>query len=90
MTGLVLSVTVAVMAATGGSGCSLVFSEGPPPQHERMPYFDCTSTYGLSVADGFIGAGSAIGAIATLAAALAASGLVADARPSGAAAAMSS
>src|SRR6185503_12441546 len=26
------------------SGCSFVFVSGPPEDHEKMTYFDCTST----------------------------------------------
>jgi hypothetical protein len=42
------------------SGCSFVFGGGPPSQHEQMPYFDCPSTYGLPVADAFIGASGVV------------------------------
>jgi hypothetical protein len=34
-------------------GCSFVFGGGPPAEHQQMPYFDCPSTFGLPVADGF-------------------------------------
>jgi hypothetical protein len=52
------------VAALGGinAGCSLIFVEGVPEEHAKLAYFDCTSTYGLSVADGLIGLSGAIGA----------------------------
>jgi hypothetical protein len=50
--------------ALGGAhaGCSFIFVDGVPPDHAKLEYFDCTSTYGLSVADGVIGLSGAIGA----------------------------
>ena len=43
-------------------GCSFLFADPPPTNHEKMVYFDCTSTPGLEVADGvmtlIIGAGA--------------------------------
>src|SRR5437773_8258805 len=48
------------------SGCSFTFSDGPPAEHARMPYFDCTSTYGLPVADGFFASGETLAAVAAL------------------------
>ncbi len=58
--------TIALMwvLALGGvtSGCSFIFVEGVPPDHAKLEYFDCTSTYGLSVADGVIALSGAIGA----------------------------
>jgi hypothetical protein len=36
-------------------GCSVLFADGPPGGHEKMIYFDCTSTAGLEVADGVLG-----------------------------------
>jgi hypothetical protein len=47
------------------SGCSFVFGGGPPAEHQQMPYFDCPSTFGLPVADGFFAASGIIGAVAT-------------------------
>ncbi len=44
------------------AGCSFIFVEGVPSDHEKLAYFDCTSTYGLSVADGLIALSGAIGA----------------------------
>jgi len=46
------------------TGCSFVFGGGPPSEHQQMPYFDCPSTFGLPVADGFFAA-SGIAAAAT-------------------------
>lgn len=45
------------------SGCSFVFGGGPPAEHQQMPYFDCVSTFGLPVADGFSAAGGVVGAV---------------------------
>jgi hypothetical protein len=61
----ILAVATVVLGGAN-AGCSFVFSEGPPSDHEKLAYFDCTSTYGLSVADGLIGLSSGIGAGTTL------------------------
>jgi hypothetical protein len=55
-------------AALGGvnAGCSFVFVDGPPTEHAKLAYFDCTSTYGLPVADGLIALSGALGAGETL------------------------
>jgi hypothetical protein len=57
---------IALLSAAGlggvNTGCSFVFVDGPPAEHAKMPYFDCTSTYGLPVADGFIGLSGVLGA----------------------------
>ena len=52
------------MLALGGvhAGCSFIFVDSVPPDHAKLEYFDCTSTYGLSVADGVIGLSGAIAA----------------------------
>ncbi len=51
-------------AALGGvnTSCSFIFVDGPPAENAKLPYFDCTSTFGLPVADGFIGLSGVIGA----------------------------
>jgi hypothetical protein len=61
-------VALLCVAVLGGvdAGCSFVFTEGLPSEHAKLAYFDCTSTYGLSVADGLIALGSGIGAGTTL------------------------
>jgi hypothetical protein len=56
---------LSLVALLLGSGCSFVFSSGPPAEHQQMPYFDCTSTFGLPVADGFIATGGILGAVST-------------------------
>jgi hypothetical protein len=50
--------------ALGGvnAGCSFIFVEGLPSDHAKLSYFDCTSTYGLSVADGVIALSGGVGA----------------------------
>jgi hypothetical protein len=58
-----LPLIVAFTLLTGG--CSFVFSSGPPEDHQQMPYFDCTSTMGLPVADGFFTTGNIVTAITT-------------------------
>jgi len=55
---------IALLAAVAAlnAGCSFVFTEGVPPDHQKLAYFDCTNTYGLAVADGLFALGGAIGA----------------------------
>ncbi len=43
-------------------GCSFIFVDSVPSDHAKLAYFDCTSTFGLSVADGLIALGGGIGA----------------------------
>jgi hypothetical protein len=50
----------------GSGGCSFLFADGPPARHEKMLYFDCTSTPGLEVADGVFALGSALTGVAAL------------------------
>lgn len=62
---------IALLSAAGlgavNASCSFVFIDGPPTEHAKMSYFDCTSTYGLPVADGLfaltgaLAAGEALG-----------------------------
>ena len=67
-TSITPNVALACVLALGAAnaGCSFIFVESVPSDHARLAYFDCTSTYGLSVADGFfalsggIAAGSAL------------------------------
>jgi hypothetical protein len=56
------------LASLGGlnAGCSFIFMESLPADHAKQSYFDCTSTYGLAVADGFVGMTGVIGAGTTL------------------------
>jgi hypothetical protein len=44
------------------SGCSFIFSEGPPPQHRALPYFDCSSSYAPPVLDTVWGGINLLGA----------------------------
>jgi hypothetical protein len=46
-------------------GCSFTFAGGPPADHQQMPYFDCPSTFGLPVADGFFAAAGVTAAVTT-------------------------
>ncbi len=50
-----LGVLAASLFALGSTGCSFLFADAPPKNHEKMLYFDCTSTPGLEVADGMFG-----------------------------------
>jgi hypothetical protein len=63
--GIVASLLIGALA-TGGAGCSFAFSGGPPTDHALMPYFDCPSTYGMPVADGFFGLSGVAGAAQAL------------------------
>ena len=56
--------TVALSFACGG--CSFLFADAAPAHHEKMLYFDCTSTPGLEVADGSIALLSTLGGVSTL------------------------
>jgi hypothetical protein len=56
---------LSVLLLALSSGCSFAFSNGPPAEHAQMPYFDCTSTYGLPVADGVLGIGGVLSAVQT-------------------------
>lgn len=40
-----------LVALTWLSGCSFLFVHGPPANHERLPYFDCSSSNVLPVLD---------------------------------------
>jgi hypothetical protein len=46
-----MSAVVAVVTSVSLSGCSFIFTEGPPPNHERLPYFDCSSSAAAPVVD---------------------------------------
>ena len=56
----------AIALSLGSSGCSLLFADAPPKHHEKMLYFDCTSTPGLEVADGVLGVGGILQGVNTL------------------------
>lgn len=56
----------AIVLSLGSSGCSLLFADAPPKHHEKMLYFDCTSTPGLEVADGVLGVGGILQGVNTL------------------------
>ncbi len=42
------------------SSCSFMFVSGPPPMHEQLPYFDCSSRYVAPVLDTLWGAWEAL------------------------------
>src|SRR5262245_41603352 len=56
----------AILALAIGSGCSFTFIDTVPDDAQRRPYFDCTSTYGLPVADGVFALSGVVSAVATL------------------------
>jgi hypothetical protein len=62
---VILLMASLLVLGPASTGCSFVFAEGPPDAHAQMPYFDCTSTYGLSVADGFFTVSGILGAATT-------------------------
>jgi hypothetical protein len=49
------------------AGCSLLFVDGPPPNHGRLAYFDCTSSRLAPVTDLVLGGLEGIGTVAALA-----------------------
>ena len=47
-----LAPLVLVMSASiASSGCSYIFSKGPPDDHRRLRYFDCSTSYAPPVLD---------------------------------------
>jgi hypothetical protein len=57
---------VALAASLSLGGCSFIFSEGPPAQHRRLPYFDCSSSYAPPVLDTIWGALNGLAAVSVL------------------------
>lgn len=54
----------AILTAGTGSGCSLLFTDAPPPRHTELPYFDCTSARFAPNIDLAVAALYGIGAVA--------------------------
>ena len=54
------------LVLTGG-GCSYVFVDGPPANHARMPYFECSSSKVWPVVDGVFAASLAAGTVGAFA-----------------------
>jgi len=48
--------------ALAGGGCSYAFVDGPPANHARVPYFECSSSKAWPVADVVLAATLGIGA----------------------------
>jgi hypothetical protein len=46
------------------TGCSFLFVHGPPPDHQRLPFFDCSSSNVLPVLDALYAGAVAIDAVA--------------------------
>jgi hypothetical protein len=65
--GSVLLVTLCVASGLAGGGCSFIFVDGPPTQHKKMPYFDCTSSNVLPVIDTVLAGVYGIGAAGEIA-----------------------
>src|SRR5450432_1771090 len=59
----VWKLVLAAGVAWGGAGCSLAFVNGPPPNHERLPFFDCTSSNVLPTVDLLFAGVAAVDAI---------------------------
>jgi hypothetical protein len=55
-----------VAALCANAGCSFLFVDGPPAQHRKMPYFECSSGKGWPIVDGVLGVGLAIDAAGTM------------------------
>jgi hypothetical protein len=54
-----------LVAALFSQGCSFAFVDGPPDRHEKMLYFDCTSSLGPATIDITYAASSAVIAAAS-------------------------
>jgi len=59
--------TLALTLTMPQMGCSFIFTEGPPPNHEQMPYFDCSTSYAPPVLDSIWAGLNGFGAILALA-----------------------
>ncbi|MFL5307817.1 MAG: hypothetical protein ACJ8F1_21540 [Polyangia bacterium] len=46
------------------TSCSFLFVHGPPPDHQRLPYFDCSTSNVLPVLDALYGGLAAAAAVA--------------------------
>ena len=62
-----VGVTVVALAALSAGGCSWAFVNGPPPDHQHLPYIDCTSSNALPTLDVIISAIGALDAVGMLA-----------------------
>jgi hypothetical protein len=63
VTNRVRTLVLAAGVACGGSGCSLAFVNGPPPNHERLPFFDCTTSNVLPTVDLLLAGAAAVDAV---------------------------
>jgi hypothetical protein len=57
---------VAVLTSVSVSGCSYIFTSGPPPNHQQLPYFDCSTSYVPPVLDTVWAGLNGLGAIIAL------------------------
>ena len=55
--------TLLSIAVLSSGGCSWIFSEGPPPNHAQMPYFECSTNIAPPVLDTIWGALNLAGAL---------------------------
>lgn len=58
--GLPRSACLALYAVLTASGCSFMFVKGPPPQHDQVPYFQCTTSRAWPVVDTLLASAYAI------------------------------
>jgi hypothetical protein len=59
----VWKLVLAAGVACGGAGCSLAFVNGPPPNADRLPFFDCTTSNVLPTVDLLFAGVAAIDAV---------------------------
>jgi hypothetical protein len=55
------------MTSLSLSGCSFIFSDGPPANHRQLPYFDCSTSYAPPVLDTIWAGLNGLGALTALA-----------------------
>lgn len=59
----VWKLVLAAAVTCGGASCSLAFVNGPPPNPERLPFFDCTTSNVLPTVDLLFAGAAAVDAI---------------------------
>src|SRR5580698_1295828 len=56
-------VSVLATLAAAATGCSLAFVNGPPPNHQKLAYFDCSSSRALPTLDLLVASAATVDAI---------------------------
>jgi hypothetical protein len=56
-------VSVLATLAAAATGCSLAFVNGPPPNHQKLAYFDCSSSRALPTLDLLVAGAATVDAI---------------------------